>query len=77
MRRELIALEKNIEELLRRIEFKKKFVEEYYKKCLDRADVFSTYKELTHYCEAKIEAYNIIIDDIHELFPSAKAITKA
>ncbi|RUL54019.1 hypothetical protein [Lysinibacillus antri] len=61
----------NIEELLKRIEFKKQFVEEYQKKCIERAEVFSSYKELSQYCDAKLDAYKSIIADIHDLFPSA------
>ncbi len=59
----------NIEELIKRIEFKKKFIEEYRKKCLERADVFSSYKELSQYCDAKLDAYNNVIHEIHDLFP--------
>ncbi|RHW31378.1 hypothetical protein D1B33_17865 [Lysinibacillus yapensis] len=61
----------NIEDLLKRVEFKKQFVEEYRKKCLERADVFSSYKDLALYCDAKIDAYNSMIKDINELFPLA------
>jgi hypothetical protein len=67
-------MNQNIEELLKRVEFKKVFVEEYRKKCLERADVFSSYKDLTFYCDAKIDAYNSIIRDIHELFPLSAPI---
>lgn len=61
-------MKQNVEELLKRIEFKKQFIEEYRKKCLERADVFSSYKELTLYCDAKIDAYNNMINEIHDLF---------
>ena len=64
-------MNQNMEDLLKRIEFKKQFIEEYRKKCLERADVFSSYKDLTLYCDAKIDAYNSMINDIHELFPLA------
>lgn len=65
----------NIEELLKRIEFKKNFVEEYQKKCIERAEVFSSYKELSQYCDAKLDAYKSVIADIHDLFPSVVSTT--
>lgn len=62
-------MNETIEELLKRVEFKKQFVEQYREKCLERADEFASYKDLSLYCDAKIDAYNKMIEDIYELFP--------
>lgn len=70
-------MERNIEELLKRIEFKKQFIEEYHQKCLERADVFSSYKALSEYCDAKIDAYNSVIADFHELFPTVSVTSQS